>query len=269
MMRRLPIWDIRGCMKPMYACKWPNHHMLEQGTVEWHEFRNKHGGIGASAAAAVLADCASSTTSRANVKRKLRGEPVREPSAYAKAAMKVGHQMEPVLRDELSAALGLPIIETGMFVGPEVGSFKYQGVERRVVLSASLDGLVLDWERSTTCVAEFKWRTQPGAGWGPTRSELGPTVWCQVQQQMRCAGVHFALVYAGSDEVVPGMGEDRNLWAIKYSPGYNNGMFMSHCEVFVRECALPRATRRPAGIGAKIMKDLQMFMRDTVYKVDI
>jgi len=269
MLRRMAIWDVKSCFKPYYSINWHAHHMFEQGSPKWVEFRNAHGGIGASAAAAVLADAASSTVSRAQLRKKLRGEPSPEPSEYLKSIFKKGQDMEPILRDELSAALGVPIIETGVFVEPEIGTFRWQGVDRSVPLSSSLDGLAIDWRTNTACVVEFKYRMRPGAGWGPTRNNLGPTVWCQVQQQMRCSGCRFALIYVGSDPIMDGMPGDRNLWAVEYAPGYNNGMFPVYAKDFIRECSLPRIPRRESGLNAKVMLDLNTYMRNTVYKVDI
>ena len=268
-MKRMPIWEVRGHFAPFKYIQWHKHHMFPQGSTEWKEFRKTHGGVGASAAAAVLADAASKTVSRKELRDKLCGRRVKPPSAFLESIFAIGQRMEPILRDELSIMLDVDIIESGIFVEPDMGTVQKEWGPRPVALSASLDGIACDWRNDSACLTEFKWRTRPGAGWGPTRQELGTTVWCQVQQQMRVTGLRAAVVYAGSDEIVPGLGGDRNLWFVNYSPGYNNGMFMVYFRQFLLECSMTTIPRREPGLNQKVMDDLAMFMRDTVYRVDI
>lgn len=222
---------------------------FDQGSDEWHKART---GIGSSEAAAVFPGV-STTVTPADLRAKLAGEPRKEPNDYLKSLFAEGSHYEPILRRELEQILDCWVIESGIFV-LERGAGQPH-------LSASLDGIGVQWRSDgppRTVIVEFKWRCGNGAGWGEHRDKLGMTVWCQVQHQMRVAGVGSAVVYSGARD------GDRRMWLIKKAPAAYFCMWDAFEHRLHAQVAGEESTRARNGQTASIKKQLHRFMLQTV-----
>lgn len=213
-----------------------------QGSEEWHKLRECS--IGSSEAAAVFPTVSTTFTAK-DLWRKLRGVPQPPPSPFLENLFREGTKMERVLRYEAEKVLDCSIIETGMFIRPPTGSLQRK-------YSASLDGICVR-PGGGVMIIEFKWRTNPGAGWGANRDELGMTVFCQVQHQMMVVGANRALVYVGA---VCGQ---RRMWLVTVNMVYRTvwERYLAKAIKDSESSAPPRAAR---GSGPKIREELHRMM---------
>ena len=224
-----------------------------QGSDAWHEVRNKT--IGSSEAAAVFPSNISKTVQTAELRAKLRGEKRRAVSDYLQAMFDEGSRQEPVLRRELEQLTGFRIVETGIFMKKLPGN--------DVALTASLDGIALGGEPTNLRVllTEFKWRCSHGdCGWGLDRNELGLTVWCQVQHQMRVVNCKRALVYSGSRS------GKRRLWLVNWHDTYP---FMWDAWFVFVTADLNAPVRARNGTRVSVEKQLKQFRKESSREIPV
>lgn len=203
-------------LSPLSDVRFDRYYTAEQGTDAWHELRKNC--IGSSSAAAVFPNGISTTTKPCDLRRKLCfGGTGKKFTDYSMRFIEAGNTMEPVLRRELQALLGLPIYEVGIFVDRQCE--KTLGV----ALCSSCDGMVQARDGSVA-ITEYKWRTTGDPSWN---GELGKTVFTQVQQQMFVTGIHKTYVYVGAQ--TRQKAQLRRLWSVTY-----DGAFIQYWKSYVR-----------------------------------
>jgi hypothetical protein len=206
---------------------------IASGSAEWLARRTGKT-IGSSQAAAVF-NGVSSTSTKDDFLKSLKGIARPPANAYLQRMLDAGRDMEPVLRNEAHYVLELLLARRLISYVPcqFVGDTHY-GIEER----STPDLIVIDTDLQHAALVEIKWRTSDGdCGWEhpldrkSARRFLGLTVWCQAQHQMHVTGIHSAFVYSGSVR-------NRRLWHVAY------------CRTFREEHFLPALARCAEKDGA-------------------
>jgi predicted phage-related endonuclease len=242
--RCIPAWDrlVSGDMR--------------QGSTAWHSHRRFT--IGSSEAAAVFPGSISTTCTRTELFRKLRDPHNVAPQVftdYVQEAIDMGNAQEPIMRRKCSLLFKRPIYEAGIFVTTHE--------DLPVSLSASPDGLMTD-DEGKAVITEFKWRMGT-ADWD---GDLGTTVFCQVQHQMRVIGCRSSYVYCTAGD------DTKSLWLIQYSPSYFQ-MWLSWAKKLCDEVNESRVTgkdkppRSEAGASAQTQGFLALEKRYHVVRLTL
>lgn len=231
------------------------------GTEAWHAGRSGRT-IGSSEVAAVFRGEISKTVTRRQLIDKLNGIK-RTVTPYAQAIFDAGTAWEPVLLAEFERRF--------------VGCWLYH--PKQYVCSETLHGIR---EVSTTdgvaffmkggqlrvCIVEIKWRARAknDCGWGENEDELGLTVWCQAQHQMKVTGIHAAMVYTGGCFA----GEHkRRAWSISYCRAFNELVFPCALLEVVNEADGVPAPAGPNYTPAVIRTKLNKYMDSTSCPIDL